>query len=56
MTPSGRRIPPREDGRLKRLLDAKYRIFMESIEIQRKWRREVDDAFYGVGTSTTSQS
>jgi hypothetical protein len=47
MTPSGRRILPREDGRLKRVLDAKYRIFKESIEIQRKWRREVDDAYMG---------
>jgi hypothetical protein len=47
MTPSGRRIPPREDERLRRVLDAKYRIFKESIEIQRKWRQEVDGAFMG---------
>ena len=44
MTPVGRRILPREDKRLKRVLDAKYRIFEESIEMQRRWRREVEDA------------
>ena len=44
MTPVGKRILPREDERLKRVLDAKYRISEESIEMQRRWRREVEDA------------
>ena len=32
-------------SRKKRLLDAKYRIFMESIEIQRWWKQDMDHAF-----------
>ncbi|KAI9507189.1 Pentulose kinase [Russula earlei] len=42
MTPPGTVIRPSAGEREKRLLDVKYRIFLESIDIQRKWRREID--------------
>ena len=35
-------LRPAAGEREKRLLDVKYRIFLESIEIQRRWRREID--------------
>jgi ribulose kinase len=42
MTPPATVMRPSAGEREKRLLDVKYRIFLESIEIQRRWRREID--------------
>ncbi|KAH9995192.1 Pentulose kinase [Russula compacta] len=42
MTPTGTVVRPAPGDKEKRLLDVKYRIFLESIEIQRKWRSEID--------------
>ncbi|KAH9986788.1 Pentulose kinase [Russula vinacea] len=42
MTPPGTVVRPAAGEREKRLLEAKYRIFLESIEIQRRWRNEID--------------
>jgi len=42
MTPPGTVVQPAAGEREKRLLDVKYRIFLESIEIQRRWRSEID--------------
>jgi hypothetical protein len=44
MTPAGTRIAPAASVRERKLLDAKYKIFRESIEIQKRWRREMADA------------
>jgi len=44
MTPLGTAINPAASLREKRLLEAKYRIFLESITIQRRWREEMDQA------------
>lgn len=47
MTKPAKRIEPR-DGELgrreKKLLDAKYKVFRESIETQRRWRALVEEA------------
>ena len=42
MTPPGTVVRPDAGEREKKLLEVKYRIFLESIEIQRRWRREID--------------
>ncbi|KAI0269443.1 Pentulose kinase [Gloeopeniophorella convolvens] len=44
MTPPGTVVLPAAGEREKRLLEAKYRIFLESIEIQKRWRGEIDAA------------
>ncbi|KAI0069267.1 Pentulose kinase [Artomyces pyxidatus] len=44
MTPHATIVHPAAAGRERRLLDAKYKIFMESIEIQRRWRGQMDAA------------
>jgi hypothetical protein len=44
MTPLGTVIKPAASLREKKLLEAKYRIFLESITIQRRWREEMDKA------------
>lgn len=44
MTPAGTSVPPAASDREKRLLQAKYKIFRESIEIQKRWRKEMEDA------------
>jgi len=44
MTPVGTLIPPKVTNKEKKLLESKYRIFLESIEIQKRWRKEMDDA------------
>jgi hypothetical protein len=41
MTPAGTVIKPAASAREKRLLDAKYKIFLESIEIQQRWRAQM---------------
>jgi ribulose kinase len=42
MTPPGTVVRPAAGGKEKKLLEVKYRIFLESIEIQRRWRNEID--------------
>jgi hypothetical protein len=42
MTPPATVMRPDAGEREKKLLEVKYRIFLESIDIQRRWRREVD--------------
>ena len=44
MTAPGTVIPVSVDSREKRLLEAKYSIFRETIEIQKRWRRKMEDA------------
>jgi hypothetical protein len=44
MTPAGTLIVPKVTRREKKILDAKYEIFRESIEIQQRWRREIENA------------
>ncbi|KAG5645270.1 hypothetical protein DXG03_006572 [Asterophora parasitica] len=44
MTPVGTLVAPSASAKEKRLLEAKYRIFRESIEIQKRWRTEMDEA------------
>ena len=44
MTPVGTLIPPKATNKEKKLLESKYRIFLESIEIQKRWRKEMEDA------------
>ena len=44
MTQPGTRVLPSQSPREKRLLDAKYKIFRESIEIQLRWRQEMEQA------------
>lgn len=41
MTKQGTVVTPAADLQEKRLLDVKYRIFLESIDIQRRWRKMV---------------
>lgn len=44
MTPPGTMIAPGASAKEKRLLEAKYGIFRESIELQKRWRKQMDDA------------
>lgn len=44
MTPPATIVKPVASAREKRILDAKYSIFLESIEIQNRWRAEVEAA------------
>ncbi|KZT12662.1 Pentulose kinase [Laetiporus sulphureus 93-53] len=44
MTPPGTMIAPSASAREKKLLLAKYKIFRESIDIQKRWRKEMEDA------------
>lgn len=47
MTQPASRVEPKtgdEGRREKKLLDAKYEIFLESIEIQRRWRKRIAEA------------
>jgi hypothetical protein len=44
MTPEGTQIKPSASPREKKLLEAKYKIFRESIDIQKRWREEIDAA------------
>jgi len=42
MTPPGRLIQPELEEGVIKLLDVKYKIFQETIEIQRRWRNEIE--------------
>lgn len=44
MTPAGTLVVPNASPREKRLLHAKYSIFRETIEIQKRWRKKMEDA------------
>ncbi|KAL7282009.1 Pentulose kinase [Trametes coccinea BRFM310] len=44
MTPPGDMVEPAASAREKKLLEAKYKIFLEQIEIQRRWRKEMEEA------------
>jgi hypothetical protein len=44
MTPLGTKIGPAARPREKKLLEAKYKIFRESIDIQKRWRKEMEEA------------
>lgn len=44
MTLPGKKVEPGASPRDKKLLDAKYKIFRESIEIQRRWKQEMEEA------------
>ncbi|KIO19895.1 hypothetical protein M407DRAFT_221921 [Tulasnella calospora MUT 4182] len=44
MTQAGRKIEPGANPRDKRLLEAKYQIFLESIKTQRRWREIMEQA------------
>ena len=47
MTPPGTLVSPEASSGEKNILEAKYKIFLETIEIQRRWRREVEAALQG---------
>jgi len=44
MTPKGTVIAPKASTKEKKLLEAKYKIFRETIDIQKRWRREMEVA------------
>jgi D-ribulokinase len=44
MTQPGQLVKPSVSPREKRLLEVKYKIFRETIETQKRWRKEVEDA------------
>ncbi|KAK7054856.1 hypothetical protein VNI00_003319 [Paramarasmius palmivorus] len=44
MTPPGTIVRPAASAREKRLLEAKYKIFREQIDIQYKWRKQIEEA------------
>jgi hypothetical protein len=44
MTLPGTLIAPTATAKEQKLLEAKYKIFRESIEIQKRWRQEMDVA------------
>jgi len=47
MTQPGELVQPSVRPRQKRLLEAKYKIFRETIEIQRRWRKEIEEVLSG---------
>ena len=44
MTPPGTLIKPKASKQERKLLSAKYNIFLESIDIQKRWRKEMEEA------------
>ncbi|KAJ3567746.1 hypothetical protein NP233_g6162 [Leucocoprinus birnbaumii] len=44
MTPAGTIVLPNASPKEKKLLNAKFKIFMETIDIQRRWRAEMEEA------------
>jgi len=44
MTPPGTIVKPATSGREKKLIEAKYKIFREAIDIQYKWRKQIEEA------------
>jgi len=47
MTQPGDLVQPSVKPRQKRLLDAKYKIFRETIKTQKRWRKEIEEALSG---------
>jgi hypothetical protein len=47
MTPPGTVVVPSASAKDKKLLNAKFKIFMETIDIQRRWRVEMEEAARG---------
>ncbi|KIM42840.1 hypothetical protein M413DRAFT_444492 [Hebeloma cylindrosporum] len=45
MTPPGNMVSPNATPKEKKILEAKYKIFLETIDIQTRWRKEMEDAF-----------
>jgi hypothetical protein len=44
MTAVGRKVHPAASPVALRLLEAKYKIFLEAIDIQRRWRMQIEEA------------
>ncbi|KAI6168856.1 hypothetical protein EDD17DRAFT_1772596 [Pisolithus thermaeus] len=44
MTPPGTLVAPSAPPNVKKILDAKYKIFLEVIDIQKRWRKELEEA------------
>jgi hypothetical protein len=44
MTPPGTLVVPSASPKEKKLLAAKYKIFRETIDIQKRWRQEMEEA------------
>lgn len=44
MTPPGTQVVPSADEKEHRLLEAKYKIFHEAIDIQKRWRTMMAEA------------
>lgn len=44
MTPPAILITPAAPAKVKQILDAKYKIFLEMIDIQKRWRKEMEEA------------
>lgn len=44
MTLPGTHVAPAASPKVAKLLDAKYKIFRETIEIQKRWRQQMDEA------------
>ncbi|CCM03980.1 uncharacterized protein FIBRA_06136 [Fibroporia radiculosa] len=44
MTPPGTMVSPSASPAEKKLLEAKYKIFRESIDIQKRWRKQMEEA------------
>ena len=47
MSKPGKAVQPNTDGREKKLLDAKYKVFLEQCHSQQAYRKEVDEAVAG---------
>merc|ERR1712169_75383 len=45
----GRTVHPTKDKGEKKLLDAKYKVFLQQCEEQQKWRKDIDEAVTGWG-------
>jgi hypothetical protein len=52
MTPIGTFIPPKATNKEKKLIESKYKIFLESIEIQKRWRKEMKRNLTNVNSQT----
>lgn len=50
MTPPGSLIRPTLDEEASRLLNTKYSIFREMIDVQKRWRKEIEQATGGGST------
>ena len=53
MTPVGTLILPKASKKERKLLEAKYKIFLETIDIQMRWRKEMEDAAKGIDLKST---